>query len=191
MRIAGLKLNDCIDGDGITVSLWTQGCPHRCPGCHNPETWDFKGGYEEPEIKGKIIKGIGANGIERNFSILGGEPLCEENKENVLMILTCVKIAYPKIKIFLWTGYEYEYLISLNDDCINEILSKVDILIDGRFKQEERDLTLYLCGSKNQKVIDLQKMRKENTNIPILLIDKQEKICYNIEKEKNIVEDGE
>lgn len=187
MRIAGLKLNDCIDGDGISVSLWTQGCPHRCPGCHNPETWDYEGGYEEPEIKGKIIKGLAANGIERNFSILGGEPLCEQNREDVLTILKCVKVAYPKIKIFLWTGYTYDYLISLKDECINEILNYVDILIDGPFIENERDLTLYLRGSRNQRVINLQLMREEKIKTP-MLIDKDEKICYNIEKKENNME---
>lgn len=177
MRIAGLKLNDCVDGDGITVSLWTQGCPHRCPGCHNPETWDFEGGQiiESNDLRGQIIKALVANGIKRNFSILGGEPLCKENSEDVLTILTCVKIALPNTKVFLWTGYTYEYLISLNDNCINEILNKVDILIEGPFIQEERDLTLYLRGSRNQRVINLQEMRKENTQ-SLILIDNVEKI---------------
>lgn len=171
MRIAGLKLNDCVDGDGITVSLWTQGCPHRCPGCHNPETWDFEGGYEEPELKGKIIKGLTANNIQRNFSILGGEPLCEQNKEKVLNILSSVKTASPNTKVFLWTGYTYEYLLSLKDECINLILSQVDTLIDGPFIQEDRDLTLYLRGSRNQRVINLKQMREEKTN-SLILIDK-------------------
>lgn len=174
MRIAGLKLNDCVDGEGITVSLWTQGCPHRCPGCHNPETWNFEGGetIENNDLRGQIVKALIANGINRNFSILGGEPLCKENAEDVLTILTCVKIALPYTKIFLWTGYTYEYLISLKDECINEILDKIDILIDGPFIQEERDLTLYLRGSRNQRVIDLKSMRKNNPN-ELILIDKK------------------
>lgn len=173
-RLAGLKTNDCVDGEGITVSLWTQGCPHRCPGCHNPETWDFNGGYEDEnnEIKGKIIKAISENGVTRNFSVLGGEPLCENNKEFVLTIVTSVRTAYPSIKIFLWTGYTYEELINLNDEIINNILTKVDILIDGRFKQEERDLTLYLRGSRNQRVIDLKSMREAKSE-SLILIDKK------------------
>lgn len=175
MRIAGLKLNDCVDGDGISVSLWTQGCPHRCPGCHNPETWDYEGGYEDNEIRGKIIKALSANGIQRNFSILGGEPLCSQNKEDVLSILTCVKVAYPNIKIFLWTGYNYEDLLDRDDEQINAILNQVDILIDGPFVQDKRDLTLYLRGSSNQRVINLQQMREEKVKTPIL-IDNIEKI---------------
>ena len=175
MRIAGLKLNDCIDGEGISVSLWTQGCPHRCPGCHNPETWSFDGGYEDEtnEIRGKIVKAICANNMQRNFSILGGEPLCEQNKEDVLNILTSVRVAYPKIKIFLWTGYTYEDLIAQNDTTINNILSKVDILVDGPFILAERDLTLYLRGSRNQRVIDLKQMREENMIYIPIIIDKK------------------
>ena len=175
MRIAGLKLNDCIDGEGISVSLWTQGCPHRCPGCHNPETWSFDGGYEDEtnEIRGKIVKAICANNMQRNFSILGGEPLCEQNKEDVLNILTSVRVAYPKIKIFLWTGYTYEDLIAQNDTTINNILSKVDILVDGPFILTERDLTLYLRGSRNQRVIDLKQMREENMIYIPIIIDKK------------------
>lgn len=171
MRIAGLKLNDCVDGDGITVSLWTQGCPHHCPGCHNPETWSFYGGYvdENNELRGKIIKALTANGIKRNFSILGGEPLCKENAEDVLAIITCVKIALPDTKIFLWTGYTYEELESWNDATINNILSKVDILIDGPFIEEKRDLTLWLRGSLNQRVIDLRYMRNNNIILPYII----------------------
>lgn len=172
-RLAGLKTNDCVDGEGITVSLWTQGCPHRCPGCHNPETWDFEGGYEDETngIRGQIIKAISENGILRNFSVLGGEPLCEQNQLEVCSIITSIRVAYPSIKIFLWTGYTYEELIAKNDGYINEILKCVDILIDGRFIQEERDLTLYLRGSRNQRVINLKEMRQKNTS-NIILIDK-------------------
>jgi anaerobic ribonucleoside-triphosphate reductase activating protein len=103
---------------------------------------------------------------------LGGEPLCEQNAEDVLSILSCVKMAYPFIKIFLWTGYTYEYLLSLNSDTINGVLSKVDVLIDGPFIEEQRDVSLYLRGSHNQRVIDLKQMR-ENHSKEIILIDKK------------------
>ena len=74
MKYAGLMENDFTDGDGVCVSLWTQGCPHHCPGCHNPETWDFNGGYDVPDdIRGEIVKAISANGITRNLqSGIGG-----------------------------------------------------------------------------------------------------------------------
>ena len=155
MRIAGLKLNDCIDGEGISVSLWTQGCPHRCKGCHNPETWDPNGGHDLPyDIKGQIVKAISANGIQRNFSILGGEPLSLQNQKMVLEILKAVFTSYSKIKIFVWTGYTLEELIerATEDKEMEEILSMITVLIDGRYEESLRDITLTLRGSRNQRI---------------------------------------
>ena len=108
-RYAGLITNDFANGQGVCVSFFVQGCPHHCPGCFNPETWDFNGGEEMPtDIRGQIIKAICANNIIRNFSVLGGEPLCEENLDEVDKIITSVRTAYPQIKIFVWTGYTLE-----------------------------------------------------------------------------------
>ena len=157
MRYAGLLTNDFANGTGTCVSFWTQGCPHKCKGCQNPETWDFFGGKElPPDIRGQIIKAISANGIIRNFSILGGEPLCEENLELVDNIVSSVRIAYPHIKIFIWTGYTLEELKEKNNTHINNILQHIDILIDGPFIQEQRDITLHLRGSSNQRILHKQ-----------------------------------
>ena len=153
-RYAGLIKNDFANGTGTCVSFWTQGCPHHCPGCQNPETWNFNGGKEVPtDIRGQIIKAICANNIIRNFSVLGGEPLCEENLDEVDKIITSVRTAYPQIKIFVWTGYTLEELKEKNDERINHILSQINTLIDGPFIQEEKDLTLELRGSKNQRIL--------------------------------------
>ena len=154
MRYAGLLTNDFANGTGTCVSFWTQGCPHKCKGCQNPETWDFFSGKElPPDIRGQIIKAISANGIIRNFSVLGGEPLCEENLELVDNIVSSVRIAYPHIKIFIWTGYTLEELKEKNNIHINNILQHIDILIDGPFIQEQRDITLHLRGSSNQRIL--------------------------------------
>lgn len=149
-KYAGLIKNDMINGEGVCVSFWTQGCPHKCPGCHNPETWDYDKGMEVPtDIKEQIIKAISANGIKRNFSVLGGEPLCEENLLLTKQILLDVKLAYPYIKTFLWTGYTLENLSQEQ----KEVLKYVDTLIDGLYCQELRDITLKLRGSSNQRVL--------------------------------------
>lgn len=155
MKYAGLKYNDIVDTEnGICVSFWTQGCPHHCPGCHNPETWDFDGGIELPDnIYDTIIHAISAHGIQRNFSVLGGEPLCKENLQLVHEVLTAVKTAYPSIKTYLWTGYTYEELLKRNDDLTKATLSLIDVLIDGRFDISKKDITLRLRGSSNQKII--------------------------------------
>jgi len=153
-RYAGLITNDFANGTGTCVSFWTQGCPHHCPSCQNPETWDFQGGKEVPtDIRGQIIKAICANGITRNFSVLGGEPLCDENLDEVDKIITGIRTAYPQIKIFVWTGYILEELKEKKNDKINHILSQIDVLIDGPFIQAKRDITLELRGSRNQRIL--------------------------------------
>lgn len=152
MRYAAIENNDYINGEGMCVSFWVQGCPHKCEGCHNPEAWSFEGGQELPNgYKGNIIKAISANGITRNFSVLGGEPLCPENLDLTLSTISAVRAAYPNIKIFLWTGYCLEDI--KENPVVKEILEQINVLIDGPFIQEQRDITLKLRGSKNQRVL--------------------------------------
>lgn len=155
-KYAGIKYNDIVDGEGVCVSFWTQGCPHKCQGCHNPQTWSFDGGEEIPnDLEKQIIEAIGANGIQRNFSILGGEPLCNENLSLIQGIVKSVKNVYPSIKIFVWSGYTIEELSGRrrSDEVLNNILSNIDVLIEGRYIQEKRDLTLKWRGSSNQKIL--------------------------------------
>lgn len=152
MRITGLTKNDTTNGEGICVSLWVQGCPHRCKGCHNPESWDFNGGeYKNNDILlEEIYDAISANGIQRNFSILGGEPLAPQNINDTYYILWEVKQRYPSIKTFVWTGYTLEQLKEMYKDTL---LENVDVLIDGPFIKAERDITLKFRGSKNQRIL--------------------------------------
>lgn len=152
MRIADIKYNDIVDGEGVCLSVWTQGCPHRCPGCHNPETWDFNGGYEidKDKVIEDILKNINVNGIQRNLSILGGEPLCDANINFTVKLLAKAKEKYPTIKTFVWTGYTIDELKNMYPLLI---LRNVDILIEGRYIQEQRDITLELRGSRNQKIL--------------------------------------
>ena len=150
--------NDVVNGQGVCVSFWLQGCPWKCEGCFNPETWDFNEGKEYTErTKWDVLTALGANGVDRNFSILGGEPLADENLDVTEEIINAVRIAYPHIKIFLWTGYLFEDLLKSPHQQVKHILSMIDVLIDGPFKLAERDLTLPLRGSSNQRVIDVQK----------------------------------
>lgn len=155
-RYFGYMPNDFINGEGVSVSLWTAGCPHRCPGCHNSEMWDYEKGTPVPmDIKGQIIKAIGANNFTRNLSILGGEPLASYNIDFVNNIIHAVKSAYPKVKIYLWTGNTIEKLQieKSTNNKLNEILDNIDVLIDGPFIQKKRDITLKLRGSTNQRIL--------------------------------------
>ena len=155
MKYAGLIENDFSAAPGVSVSFYLQGCPHHCPGCHNPETWDFDGGIEfENNTLDKIINALNANGVKRSLSVLGGEPLCPENEFLTYMVIRTVKEKLPETKIYLWTGYTYEELKEKrNTPKVNGILEMIDCLIDGPYIELERDITLPLRGSRNQKVI--------------------------------------
>ena len=153
MRYNSIITNDITNGEGVCVSFWAQGCPHHCEDCFNPETWDFSNGLEyTSETKWELIKLIGANGIQRNFSILGGEPLASQNILMIEEIVNAIRAAYPHIKIFLWTGYTFDELKSFENKHIENILNKINFLIDGTFKQELKDLNLKLRGSSNQNI---------------------------------------
>lgn len=161
MKFADLKNNDIANGPGVNVSFWVQGCPHHCYNCHNPETWDFNGGKEfTPEILELIIQYLDANEVHRNLSILGGEPLCEENLFLTNLVITTVKSRKPNTKIYLWTGYLYENLLKSTNPQMKSILSNIDILIDGPYINEQRDITLPMRGSKNQRIIELKELKK-------------------------------
>lgn len=161
MRYSGLIRNDLAAAPGVSVTFFTQGCPHRCLGCHNPETWDFNGGKEfTPQVLEDIYEALNANNIERNFCIMGGEPLCQENLFLTLLVLKQVKERFPKVKIYVWTGYYYEDLIHGADSHMQQVLDMIDILIDGPYEQKLRDITLKMRGSSNQSIINLKEKRK-------------------------------
>ena len=157
MKYAGIIYNDMCAAPGISVTLFTQGCPHHCEGCHNPETWDFNGGKEfTPEVLKSIVDGLTKNGIKRSFCIMGGEPLCEQNTLLTLMTIQYVKQRLPDVKIYLWTGYYYKEVLNLSDPKIPFTLREVDVLIDGPFVNSLRDITLKMRGSSNQNIINLK-----------------------------------
>ena len=163
MKYSGLIRNDLAAAPGVSVTFFTQGCPHRCKGCHNPETWDFDGGKEfTPHVLEEIYEALGANNINRSFCVMGGEPLCDENLFLTLLVLKEVKQHFPQVKIYLWTGYYYEDLILNTNSHMEQVLDLIDILIDGPYIESKRDVTLPLRGSSNQSIIDLKEKRNEN-----------------------------
>ena len=161
MQYAGIIKNDFISAPGVSTTFFTQGCPHRCSGCHNPETWDYKGGMEfTTETLNEITKALTANGIKRSLCIQGGEPLCPENQFLTRMVINHIKEKLPETKIYLWTGYLYKDLIRDESIHIQNILENIDCIIDGPFIEEERDITLFMKGSHNQNIIYLDKSKK-------------------------------
>lgn len=158
MRYAGIIKNDVAAGQGVCVTFFVQGCDFHCKGCHNPQTWDFEGGYEfTQETINNIIMALKANGVQRNFCVMGGEPLHPNNRFLTNLIISEVKKAYPDIKVYLWTGYVYEKLVDKDEKLLQNIFRNVDVLIDGPFVMEERDITLPMRGSRNQRIIELHK----------------------------------
>ena len=112
MRYSGIIYNDITAAPGLCVSFFTQGCPHHCEGCHNPQTWDFEGGIEfKAEVLNELIQGLSADGIERSLCIMGGEPLCSNNEFLTLMVVKTVREKLPNTPIYIWSGYCYEELL--------------------------------------------------------------------------------
>ena len=165
MRINRIKDNDIANGFGITMSLWTQGCPHHCKGCFNGETWSFTDGEEFTEEKlNYIIENIDKHNVKRDLSILGGEPLCDENVEGVLQVCKIFKEKYPEKKIYIWTGYTWENFNELQ----REVLKQIDVLVDGKFEEDKKNISLTLRGSTNQRIINVKETLKENKLILFL-----------------------
>lgn len=166
-KIAGIYWDDTAAAPGISLSVYFSGCHFHCPGCHNPEAQDFN--YGEPftsEIIREILNKLNKNEVKRKLSILGGEPLCEENLFDVNQLITATKMFDKNIEIFIWTGYTYEQLKERekNEVLLKVILQNTTCLIDGLYEQDKRDITLPLRGSSNQRVIYL-----ENGNVKQIL----------------------
>ena len=154
MRYNVIRKMDISNGPGVRVSIFMQGCAFHCKNCFNKETWDFEGGYEidKKDCLNKIIKALTAYGIKRSLSILGGEPLCEENINNTIFILTEIKKLFPNCHTYVWTGYTIEQL--QQKSWYNNLISAVDTLIDGPYIEELRDIRLPLRGSSNQRILN-------------------------------------
>ena len=163
-KIAGIYWDDTAAAPGISLSVYFSGCHFHCPGCHNPEAWDFNYGEEyTDEFAEKVVRMLRKNGVERRLSILGGEPLAPENRKAVADLIRTVIEAYDDTYVYLWTGYTYEELLPQmdEDEDLKYILSYVDVLIDGRFEIDKRDTTLPLRGSSNQRIIKFVKENKK------------------------------
>lgn len=165
MRYAQIREMDISNGEGVGVALFVQGCHFHCYNCFNPDTWDFNGGKEwTQEIEDKLIELANKPYIKR-LSILGGEPLADENLDGVLHLVNRFRLSFGQKKtIWLYTGYLYEQIdtnIDLDENIYwqkrREILYQCDILVDGRYIDSQRDISLQWRGSSNQRVIDLKK----------------------------------
>ena len=154
LRICGVEPESIVDGKGFRYVVFTQGCPHNCPGCHNPQSHDFKAGrlvnIEE------LFQEICENPLLKGVTFSGGEPFCQPKP----LIELAKMVHAKKLDITTFTGYTYEDLLEKHDPDIAALLAETDVLIDGPFLEAEKDLTLIFRGSRNQRVIDLNETRR-------------------------------
>ena len=156
IRIAGVVRESIVDGPGLRFTVFCQGCPHGCKGCHNMATHDFSGGYD-CEIS-KILDAIDQNPLLDGVTFSGGEPMCQPEAFYNL----AVQVKERGLNIVTYTGFTYEELITMGESNIGvkKLMDLTDILVDGRFVLEERDLTLPFRGSANQRLIDMNLTRE-------------------------------
>lgn len=179
MRYSSMRNLDISNGEGVGISLFVQGCPFHCKNCFNSDTWDFNGGKEWTEkTKNKFMELIDRPYIKR-VSFLGGECLADQNLDEVLKLVKQIRISYPEKTIWLYTGFCWNDIMcsfaGLQADCVvldkkdieawekrRKIISNVDVLVDGEYIDEQKDLSLKFRGSKNQRVIDVKQSLAQN-----------------------------
>lgn len=164
MFYGAIKDHDIANGAGVRVSLFVSGCRNHCKGCFQPETWSFTYGSEFTGETEDTIIGYLKPGYIRGLTILGGDPFEPENQHDLLPFIRRVRTAYPGKDIWMYSGYTFEELSGGNPHCAvaetPEIMSLIDVLIDGRFEEPLRDLTLQFRGSSNQRIIDVAETLK-------------------------------
>lgn len=167
-KYLAIKDNDIDNGPGLRVSVWFSGCPHKCKGCHNEESWDeTKGRDFHLDTINKIIDMLDKDGLKQDLSILGGEPLAPYNVGATLELIRAVKLNLPETKIWIWTGYTIEQLAEMelpfiHNDSLLECLDDVDVIVDGRYVKAFHVDDNYR-GSSNQRIINHKESIKTGT----------------------------
>lgn len=162
IRLAAyLQPDSIVDGEGIRTVIWTQGCPHHCPGCHNASTWDFNEGALI-DVK-DVIEELKTIKNQDGITLSGGDPVCQSD--------ACYEISKAAhemgLNVWCYTGYTYEMM--LTNPKMRRLLDQIDVLVDGKFIQEEKSYDIYFRGSRNQRIIDVPKSLKEEK---VVLVDK-------------------
>ena len=149
INVAGIINDSITDGPGIRLTVFVQGCPHHCPGCHNPQTWPFSGGT--PTQPDEIIERIRQNPLLSGVTLSGGEPMSQA----AALLPLAQAIKQDSLELAIYTGYTFEELLQQDDPAVMQLLSLADTLIDGRYIADRRNLELCFRGSENQRIIDL------------------------------------
>lgn len=156
MNYHNITTDDMLNGDGLRVVLWVSGCTHHCPGCHNPQTWDAKSGILfDDQAKAEIFEELRKDYID-GITFSGGDPLFPDNRYEVFRLIDEIRTLFPNKTVWLYTGYKFEVVKSLLK------LWPVDVLVDGMYVEDKRDVTLHWKGSGNQRVIDVKRSLEQN-----------------------------
>lgn len=163
MRYHNITKDDMLNGDGLRVVLWVAGCEHCCRECHNPITWDPNGGLLfDQAAKEELFEQLDKDYIS-GITFSGGDPLHPANRGDVRRLMAEIKEKYPQKTIWLYTGDSWENILHY------PLIRYVDVLVDGEFHVEEKDVKLLWKGSKNQRVIDVQRsLEQEDPRVPVL-----------------------
>lgn len=164
MNYATIKYFDIANGPGVRTCLFVSGCTHKCPGCFNYEAWDFNFGEAfDEDIQNKLIESLEPDYVD-GMTILGGEPMEPSNQQALVNFVERVRETYQEKSLWMFTGDTYEDLIDENSErhtpYTNRILKALDVLVDGKFVEDLKDITLRFRGSSNQRLIDLAKTRE-------------------------------
>ena len=150
---------DIENGEGVRLTLWVSGCSHHCPGCHNPETWSPNGGKPfTKETVQEIVDILDDKDYLDGVTLSGGDPLYMSNISPIYNLCRMLKKRYPQKTIWLYTGYQYEWI--MRRPVYAQVMQFVDVLVDGEYDEEKRDISLPFCGSSNQRLIDVNESRK-------------------------------
>ena len=170
MKYADIKTADVANGKGVRVSLFVSGCNHHCKGCFNSQAWDFNYGkdFTENEIE-QILEELNHSYVA-GLSILGGEPLEHVNQQGLLPLVKKVKEKFPEKNIWCYTGYTFDKDVTKNMfenwPDTRELMKYIDVIVDGKFEEENKDLNLKFRGSSNQRIIDVPSSLKVHKVIP-------------------------
>lgn len=158
MYYGNIEKHDVVNGPGVRTLLFVSGCTHKCKGCHNKESWDFEYGDLFTDKEERLILEYMSSPMVQGFSLLGGEPF--DNAEDCIKLLKAIKEKYPDKDIWVWSGYTFEHIIK--HPIKKELLKLCDVLVDGKYIEGLRDLSLSFRGSSNQRIINIKESLDKN-----------------------------
>lgn len=175
MNYCQIKKWDIANGPGVRVSLFVSGCDHHCKGCFQPETWDYTYGKKYTDKTEKYVLNLLSSENIQGLSLLGGDPFCGDNPNNLVNLVKETKNLGKDI--WCYTGYKFEELLKFNNPSINKLISMIDVIVDGKYVEELKNISLQFRGSSNQRIILCNKSNENNIQFW------HDSVSYNLKEE--------